>query len=182
MKWMINLSKPRFIIVFFLLFITCQVLFMLIQPQFLEASAAPSPLDMQPGFTYEAAYSQISQYGEEGVRLYNYFQIVDLFFPLTYAFLFSSIITLVWRKAFNTNDRLLWVNLIPFAGALCDLLENLGIFGMIRIYPAGFETVALLTSISGIIKFACIGITVLLIVSGTSYLLIVRAGKAKAAS
>ncbi|MBN1798920.1 MAG: hypothetical protein JW822_10100 [Spirochaetales bacterium] len=72
------------------------------------------------------------------------------------------------------------LNLIPLAGTLFDLLENLGIFSMIRIYPAGFEAVALLTSISGIIKFSLNGISLLLVVGGTICFLITRAVQNKA--
>ncbi len=180
MKWIIKLSKARFIIMFFIIFIACQALFMLIQPEFLKQAGVPSSLDLQPGFSYKTAYTQIAQYGEEGIRFYNYFQIVDIIFPLCYGLLFSSIITLIQRKAFEKYNRLLLLNILPLAGALFDLLENFGIFGMIRIYPADFETLACLTSVSGIIKFALIAISLLLIVSGIIYFIIACAGKNKA--
>jgi hypothetical protein len=169
-----RIGCARIIIPALLVLIIAEVLFTaVLMPGFAEATGGLSALDMQVGFSAGEAYRQIGAYGSEGRRWYNWFQITDLFFPIAYGLFLSGCIAALVRRlpggdkaAAGASPRgwapaLRWLPLLPLAAALCDLIENAGIFTMIRLYPDGIGVPAAVAMTAGLLKFAFIGLSVL---------------------
>ncbi len=151
MSWLKSLARPRFIFVFLGVFVACQIIFLFLF-QALGARGIPTTLDMMTGFTPAQASAHFSLYTDESLAILNWFQAVDVVFPAAYGLLFASFSAWLLGKLLPDSKRILWLGLIPVAGASFDLLENTGIFTMARIYPASVETAATLTSAAGVVK------------------------------
>ena len=162
--------------------VLAEVLFALIlMPGFSEATGGLSALDMQAGFSYQEAYRQIGSYGAQGRTWYNLFQVVDLFFPLAYALFFAGTLAALVKRLTgmqrergtqesgksleNKNSTMLrFLPFLPIIGAVFDLFENVGIFSMIRIYPAEFKALSTAVMAAGICKFAFLAASIAVII------------------
>ena len=163
----------RSVLIFLALVIFFELLFsVLLIPAFENRTGGEALLDMSFGFSPEQAYEMVSNYGVEGRRYYHTIQLVDLAFPVSYTLLLVSLIGYLAKR--RNRDRLLawpvprWI-FLPLLASGCDLLENAGIFAMLRIYPDPFPVVARMTSLFGVLKFsaitASIGLVLALLVS-----------------
>jgi len=203
-----KIASLKIIIPAFIVLVLAEILFTaVLMPGFSEATGGLSALDMQAGFSYKEAYAQISAYGQNGIKWYNLFQLVDLLFPIAYGCFFAGSIAALTihltriseiKSAFKGNKAntqnagtsqvehspqgdgpatkrlsvLRFLPLIPAAGAVFDLLENAGIFSMIRIYPNSFKMLANLVMIAGVLKFALLTVSIgILIILGAMLLI-----------
>jgi hypothetical protein len=146
-----KLARPRWILVFLAVFISCQIVFLFLFPA-LATRGVPTTLDMMTGFNPDQARLHFSLYTDKSSALLNWFQAVDVVFPISYGLLFSSFSAWLLGKLRPGANHLLLLCAIPLAAALFDLLENTGIFIMARIYPASIEVSAQLTSLAGVVK------------------------------
>lgn len=94
--------------------------------RFSEASISEAygtgTLDLQLGADAGQAAATLDRLGEAGRHAYDQFQIVDLFFPASYALALGG---LIWRTWQGGSRR--WVALlaaVPMVGAALDYLEN----------------------------------------------------------
>jgi hypothetical protein len=136
--------------------------------EFTAKTGVSGILDLQTGFSYESAYQQIGNYGEEGIQIYNYIQIVDTIFPIAFGMGLLCFLSFLLKKLSPDNKKLTTLALLPLIGTLFDFLENIGIFLMIRLYPQPFTTLAGGVKVIGIIKmigygFGFTGISIVLI-------------------
>jgi hypothetical protein len=158
-----KIARPGFIIAFFLVCAACIVCFVILFAA-LRTQGVPTTLDMMPGFSYDEARAHLALYTTAAKSLLNWFQLVDLVFPFAYGLFLSSIITCLLVNIDSKDTKAIWLNLLPFAAAAFDLLENAGIFAMARIHPAPYPVVALLASAANAIKFLFTGVSLITLV------------------
>lgn len=103
------------------------------------------PIDTQVPLTAEVIYRDLVHYSDEALRVYGWFILVDCFYPATLAtfiayfwglmlgYLEKPGLTAVFRKG---------LVLLPFAGALLDVCENIGLWRIISAYPTELWDVA----------------------------------------
>lgn len=96
------------------------------------------PIDTQVPITPEIIFSNLAQYPPEAIRVYAWFLLVDCFYPATLA----AFIAYFWSWAIRYCDArklrryaLMGFVLLPFAGALLDVCENIGFWLIIRAWP-----------------------------------------------
>jgi len=142
--------------IIYLLIITFAVYaFMLFHtiPSVMEYSDGLKLFDMQPlGYTTDYAKLLLGNLGEQGRNLYLYHQIpVDMVYPLLFAVSFSLLLTILFRKGFNSDNWIQWMSLTPVLAGLFDYLENIGIIIMLTSYPdlsAGWINMTCIFSVS----------------------------------
>jgi hypothetical protein len=151
MTWLKSWARPRSILIFLGVVIACQIGFLVLF-QALAAQGVPTTLDMMTGFSPAQARAHFMLYNDQARVILNWFQAVDVVFPVGYGLFFAGFITWLLMKLMPAARRLLLLGLVPVTGAVFDLLENTGIFIMVRIYPADINTAAVLTSAAGVVK------------------------------
>ncbi len=166
-------ARPLTILLFFVLVILFEIVFtVFLGPRFLEITNETDLLDMTTFYSAEQAYEIIGQYGTEGRDYYNYIQIIDFFFPVVYALFFALLITYLLQRRNWLETPWRRLALIPLVAGFCDWLENAGIFIMLRRYPVSFDIAAQMTNIFCVLKFALIGLSMLvvLVLLGMSFI------------
>ena len=103
------------------------------------------PIDTQVPLTAEVIYRDLVNYSPEALRVYGWFILVDCFYPATLA----TFIAYFWGLMLNyaqkpklTNIARNGLILLPFAGALLDVCENIGLGVIISRYPEELWNVA----------------------------------------
>ncbi|MBK7448892.1 MAG: hypothetical protein IPJ47_05445 [Anaerolineales bacterium] len=114
----------------------------------------------------DSLYSQLTDYGAHGRRLYlTRVSPVDLFIPLAQALFLSVAITLLFRQVFQPDSAWQLLNTLPFAAMVGDYLENASIVSIIVAYPNRLDALALAAAFFTAIKFiaslASIGLIIL---------------------
>jgi len=157
-------AKGKYLLLFFVILILFELLFMkVLTPRFLEFSGGVQLLDTTLFYSPEQAQTMVADYGSAGRSYYNYIQLADLFFPVVYALLLALSITKLISSNNLRQSHWRWVALIPLIAGVCDWLENIGIFTMLRLYPRDFGIVATITNLACILKFGGIGLSILMI-------------------
>lgn len=93
---------------------------------FSEASIARAygtgTLDLQLGADAAQARDTLLRLGASGRQAYDGFQLVDLFFPASYALALSGLIWRTWQG--ERRAWVIWPAALPVLGAALDYLEN----------------------------------------------------------
>ena len=128
---------------------------------------SPGPIDLEFFYTPDKVYEMVASYGEYGRIFYRNVELtVDIIYPIIYTLFFGLFITWLFQRGFATESKLQVLNVVPFGAWLFDLLENLGIVGMLSIYPATPALLAWLTAIFTLIKWLFAGASIILMVIG----------------
>ncbi|WP_298353540.1 hypothetical protein [Runella sp.] len=123
------------------------------------------PIDLTMGFTPERTLQMVAEYGDEARAYYATVEsTIDLVYPITYAFLFGVILTLVYRK--KRYKPFPYVNILPFVALIFDYLENITIVTMLKSYPDQSIVVASLCEFFKLGKWLTFAITIVLIIYG----------------
>jgi hypothetical protein len=113
------------------------------------------PLDVKFFYGTEAALQFFAAIPAEAAQFYlQVLSPLDLVFPALYSFSFALIV--VWLLKKVAQRGLLfpqWLVLYPFAIALIDYLENIGIVLMIHLNPALPQALVLATSVFSSLKW-----------------------------
>ncbi|MFP4697229.1 MAG: hypothetical protein ACLFMO_00835 [Eubacteriales bacterium] len=136
------------IIILICIFILLQIVFqLLLIPNFSLVTYGDKIIDFKVFYNYNELYQSINEYSIEAYEIYNYIQVIDLLFPLTYGLLFSlSLARFVHRKRY-------YIVFFPLVGMICDYIENIGIFYMRNRHPLGYKEVSYITQFFTISKF-----------------------------
>ena len=153
MEWIKKFAKIRYILIFFITSILCLTVITIIQIRLADHNF-PQILDMQVAFSYDQAFSQINRYSEAGIILYTWFQAMDVLFQVGYGMLFSCLTAFFIMKLFPKKPWMLWLSAAGIGAACFDLMENIGIFIMIRIHPEPYRALSAIVSAAGVIKIA----------------------------
>jgi len=174
-----KLHKPYIMITSFILTVLIIAIFQVIMlPEFAELTGGGIIFDMQSSYSPERAYEIVENYGEKGRAYYSYIQLLDILFPLAYAFCFALLIHYFYSHAFP-NTRLLQVfTNLPLVTGIVDMLENTGIFLMLHTYPRSFTKIAIYTSTMTLAKGVLFNLSLLLLLIGlVSFLIRKKSGR-----
>lgn len=160
-----GIATLRALIVVGMVFVVFSVLFTYVDVPFglrriEKISGGVRILDLQPFYTPEMAYQFLEAYKEEGRQVYLNILTADLFYPLLYSSFLALAISWVFRRAFRPENPAQLLNLLPFVAAIIDYAENIGIYTLLRNYPARLtdvaQTTAHLSSIKQMLSNTCV--------------------------
>jgi hypothetical protein len=125
------------------------------------------PIDLQFFYTPDKVYGMVEAYGEFGRALYRNVELtIDIIYPIVYTLFFSLLITWLFQRGFAAESKMQRLNVVPFGAWLFDLLENLGIVGMLSVYPSSPALLAWATAIFTLIKWSFAGASMILLLVG----------------
>ncbi len=163
------ISKKLTLLTGFLLFVICEILFMvLLTPLFSASSQGEQIIDLIYLYNADQIIASIFKYAPESFRIHFYIRLVDSVFPAAYMLFFSSAIFLLTRSiAKNTKFKLILklnkIYILPVAGAFFDYMENFFIIAMISSFPDVAPLTAKVSGILSFLKFSCIGLSMMYI-------------------
>ncbi len=142
-------------------------------PQMAGQLAALSGVDISPdtSFIYTARdlYAMAEAYGPDGRTYYIYSRFTfDLIWPAVYLFFLAATITCFFRFLPEKSPWRL-VNLLPFAGALFDLLENSAASLVMFRYPAETVLVDHLAPLFTFLKWIFIALSFIILATGLAF-------------
>lgn len=144
-------------ILFFLLTVVIYCLFgFVLTPEFTKITAGGKLLDIQTGYSGEAAVEQVAAYGEEGRAYYGIIQQVDIIFPIVYSLAFVFVVLFLVEILGNENRSLKLLVIPAILAAVFDLSENASIYILLSKYPESPVRAGTFASVFGIVKFGSI--------------------------
>jgi len=112
-------------------------------------------------------YRYFSDLGAPGRQLYAISEVtLDILYPLLYGIFLSLLIAWLCSRLFPASSRLRWLPLLPLAGALADLGENLSITALLLAYPSQLPWLIYLANLFGLLKWAAVLSSLALILLG----------------
>jgi len=127
-------------------------------------SASAGTPDTSLFYTPAALYRMAESYGSAGRAAYLHARFTfDLAFPLVYGAFLASTLSFLLGRALDENHRWRWLNLIPLAAMLFDLLENICAARVMAVYPAPQPLAAALAAVFTPLKWLFVGGSYLLL-------------------
>ena len=112
---------------------------------------------MITGYSAADAYMVFDVIGAAGRKYYIFTaSVVDTVYPITYMFFYSLLLCVLLRLATKEGSALRILCLLPFLAAIFDYFENIGIVIMLSNYPTRLETLATITSVFSMLKWATV--------------------------
>lgn len=133
-----KLNHPYIIIFLCVTFVVIECLFMFVLMPELNATG-DTMIDMKY-YNSTIFYETLDRYGEEGLQIYNWLQLLDMVFPAVYGLLLSVILYRLKFKLYH----------LPLLVAMFDYLENIGIRFLII---TRLETIPNVVFIFTVLKF-----------------------------
>lgn len=113
-------------------------------------------------------YRYFSDLGAPGRQLYALSEVtLDLLYPLLYGIFLGLLIAWLCSRLFPASSGLRWLPLLPLAGALADLGENLSITVLLLVYPSQLPWLVYLANLFGMLKWAFVLSSLALILLGS---------------
>ncbi|MCK5239170.1 MAG: hypothetical protein KAR33_06460 [Candidatus Thorarchaeota archaeon] len=109
--------------------------------------------DTNFGYTFTEIQTAFDTLGQEGLQVWLQVHLLDLIFPLTYAFAMLFGIILELRAAFPEMQKLKLLVILPLGGAISDYIENALIATQAISYPNLSASVIALASAVTITKW-----------------------------
>lgn len=169
LHWLDRISKPKNILMLvgMTLFFSFVVFPWFAAQRDVGAAQGIRPLDLQYAYPPQQAFDTIDALGENGRRLAAIGELtIDLLYPLVYSLTLATLLTVVFRAAFQPANPLRWLPLLPIAMLLCDYGENLSIVALILTHPAEIVPLAVLASIFSTAKWTLGGLSLIALVIG----------------
>jgi len=117
-------------------------------------SGGPGPIDLLFFYTPAKAYEMVAAYGDAGRSFYRNIELTaDLIYPVVYTIFFGLLISWLFQRGFAPGSRMQKWNALPVGGWFFDLLENLGIVGMLSVYPSTPALLGWLTAGATVLKW-----------------------------
>ena len=124
-------------------------------------------IDLTFGASPRTLFEKVAAYGEQGRLAYRIFALTgDVGYPIVYSIFLGLAISYFFQRTFPAGSWLQRLNLVPFAALVFDILENLGIVGLLSTHPQQFTWLAVLTIIMNVIKWVFAGGSVVLVFIG----------------
>ncbi len=109
--------------------------------------------DTNFGYTFAQIQEAFNTLGSEGLQIWLQVHMLDLLFPLTYAFSMAFGILMELRSSLPEKESLRMIALLPLSAALADYLENALIASQAIAYPVLSEPVIAMASLVTITKW-----------------------------
>ena len=133
----------------------------------MQALIPTGPLDLKFFYTPDEAYALVESYGEAGRAAYRIFDLTaDIVHPIAYTLFFGLLLSVVFQRAFSSDNMFQKFNIAPAISWLFDMLENIGVVTMLSIFPSKLSIVAWLTTVSTSIKWTFFLLTIGLLLFG----------------
>ena len=160
LRLIIRSSKPKYLVGLFVLQILFAV-FMFFAVQTIKEDTGKAILDTQFRYNIEKVSEIFTAYGEEGLITYNKIQLIDLFYPLVYSLLLSSILFLLF-----SHSKTVAIILMPIVAAYFDYVENFLLFISTRTFPDLNPAMIKIASFATSLKWSLIYISVVFVIIG----------------
>lgn len=118
-------------------------------------------LDFEIGYTVDTVSNVFFNYGEDGMAIYKWIQLIDLFNPAIYSLLFSSLLFVFYQ-----NSRYEWLAYLGFLCGGLDYLENGFLYFLSSSYPDISETIVQFSSFVSVTKHSVLYITISIFIIG----------------
>lgn len=129
-------------------------------------------LDFEIGYSADRVAKLFSGYGDEGMLIYRQIQLIDLFNPLVYSILFSSLLFVFFKQSkFN------WLAYLGFLCGGLDYLENAFLFIMANSYPDMNSGIVQSSSVISVVKHSILYLTIIVFMIGLIRWLVIRRKK-----
>jgi hypothetical protein len=116
-------------------------------------------LDLQFFYTPAQAYEIVRAYTPAMRQAAAITRLtLDIIYPLIYGMMLAFLLSLTFKPAFRDFRLGANVIFIPWAGVLCDYLENIGFATIFLSYPKEYYWVAQISAIFTALKWSLIGI------------------------
>lgn len=160
LRLIIRSSKPKYLAGLIALQILFSI-FMFFAVQNIQESTGKTILDIQFSYKIEKVTEYFTAYGSEGLITYNKIQLIDMFYPLVYSILLSSILYLLF-----SHSKTVAIILMPIVAAYFDYLENFLLFISTRTFPDLNPAIIKISSFATSLKWSLIYISVVFIIIG----------------
>ena len=166
-EWIQRRSTSRVTLLALVLFILFLVLVLPRQtPMEGEAGGDTQSPDLSFYYSADELNRMAESYGAEGRQAYVRARFsFDLIWPLVYTLFLSTSISWLAKRSFLRNSPWQQANVVPVAGALLDLLENLATSAVMIHYPRLLPVTARLAGFFTLIKWALVGGSFLLLLA-----------------
>lgn len=127
----------------------------------LEITNGANILDFEYGYNVEQAYNMLAQLGEEGRTFYkNKILPADYIFPISYMLLYVGWMSFSLKRFKGIKTYFKGLLLIPMIAMTADWIENIYITIMLQYYPAPLDGICKISSVSTVIKFIAINLSI----------------------
>ena len=118
-------------------------------------------------YTPQRAYEIMDAYPPEFLRfaVIGYF-MVDMIYPLLYGSIIWFLLIITFQRAYSKNSFADRVVFFPWAGVICDYLENISLSIIYLQYPKELTAIAWMATTFTALKWIFIGIGLLLVCIG----------------
>ena len=104
-------------------------------PHVVEVADAPL-LDTRFGWDHDDARSFLSALGGEGRRLYTLALLIDMLYALIFAVAGTLVLAWILGRLVAPTNPVGGVVLLPVLAGALDLVENVGILGLLALFPS----------------------------------------------
>lgn len=127
----------------------------------------PAILDMRFGYSPLEAHEALTAFGPAGRQAYlRMLWLADSPYPLIYGLLLVLSASFFLDRGLRPGSPFRLFNLAAIDAVIFDLIENMGITGLLLRYPDGPDSLARLASVAGILKWLAIAVSLIFIVIG----------------
>jgi hypothetical protein len=167
-RWQQKWANWKVITVLLILFILMQIVILpSVSNKLNNYSNNIGIIDLQLTYTVDKVYEMAEAYGDEGRRFYIVNALTgDVVYPIIYSLLFSLGLTILYRRVFHTGSALHKLPLLVYLVLLFDILENAAIITIMVNLPERLTTVAQLSNVFTMAKWAMAGVIILMIIIG----------------
>ncbi len=137
MAWLRRVASGPVTLVAALFFVAFSIVLFNLGPVPAVVEAADAPLlDTRFGWGQDDARGFLSALGGEGRRLYALTLLIDTLYALTFAVAGTLVLAWISGRLVAPTNLLRWVMLLPVLAGVLDLVENMGILGLLALFPS----------------------------------------------
>lgn len=123
--------------------------------------------DMSIFYTRGDLYKMADAYGEQGRAVYIRARFTfDFIWPLVYTLFLSTAVSWTYKRAFISESRWRWLNLVPILGMAFDYAENISTSLVMCRYPASTDILAALAPVFTAVKWLLVAGSFILLTIG----------------
>lgn len=168
--WLRSIAKGWLVLVFFAIEIAFMGFILPTAEATIKSySGGIGPIDLMIAPAPETLANAITAYGTEGRAFYTTIELTaDILYPIAYAFFYSLLISFIFKRAFNPENKVHWLNVLPFGAWLFDLIENIIILTLFSGFPNLPAPLLGALMLVNTIKWSFAGLSILSLVFGLS--------------
>ena len=158
LKQTINqIATPRNALLVFLSLLPFNLVFFPWRSKQLKAILGYPPrlFDTRLPYAPQEVHTLAGDLGGAGRRLYAATEVtLDFAYPVLYTTFLSLILALVWRKARPAQSGRSWLPLLPYAGMVGDLTENISLASLMLLFPGEPVWLTWFSNLASLVKWS----------------------------